>query len=648
MGLVELAVEGSGKKGARINMEALLRHDLDPQPPPQQSSGMAKKKARDRETVRSRQNRVQVPKPSRKTPLLKKNEELLATSSTNPAPKGPVVAPPAKRSTKYQPPKNSVPKTQSSKTLSNSSSLKTLTSTTSAVSNVSNSQNTHPGIPKFKNTKTVVKGKRPPEVKTSSSTNEQKYVTISESQLTQILNLVSQGIQVQQNSLQNLPQQAFPQPAPQQPQPSAVPVAQPTEKLAAQTTVAPDPSVPLEPEKEPAIVTRDELLETTQKAVPLAMKSSFLPYEAIPRGDVVDKERREQQLAWRRELEKQRDEDVIRKKKEKEEYEKHKKIDHHLDQKAQSEYKSSIKIIHASVPDSVATGSAENGTGISPRMGGTQPLSMQSSFHPSANVSNVESLDQQRKDQQLAWRRELEKQRDEDLARKKEAKERDQKLKLIDHHLHQPDQNYQKPSIKLIQDNPNHQDHISSLGSFQSAVDQLHGTHVGDTGHHRNMNALKDPAELERLEKLRKQHAETERDLQLQIEEKKRARQSARGNDDDGEPWWVKQDRKIANANRRNQAQPAPQMPDRPIHTHQAHPPKQAELTVDVLHSKFDTDTTTTQLKGEPMVAPLKLEDLLENSRRSPSPQRNPQTAKKSAEAKQKTLLEQGSKSPSF
>ena len=41
------------------------------------------------------------------------------------------------------------------------------------------------------------------------------------------------------------------------------------------------------------------------------------------------------------------------------------------------------------------------------------------------------------------------------------------------------------------------------------------------------------------------------------------------------------------------------------------------------------------------MVAPLKLEDLLENSRRSPSPQRNPQTAKKSAKAKQKTLLEE-------
>jgi len=242
-----------------------------------------------------------------------------------------------------------------------------------------------------------VKGKRPPQIETNiSSTNiEQKYVTISETQLSQILNLVSQGIHVQQSALQA--PQVLPQPA-QQPVPVEQP--QPVEQVVAPQAV----------EVAPKVETRDELLEKSQKAVPLSMKSSFLPYEAVPRGDAVQKERREQQLAWRRELEKQRDEDALRKKKEKEEYAKQEQNDHHLTDQTQSDYKSSIRIFNQnanSAGGESATASVEN---ISPRIG-SQPLSMQSSFHPSGNVPNTESLDQQRKNQQLAWRRELEQQR---------------------------------------------------------------------------------------------------------------------------------------------------------------------------------------------------------------------------------------------
>ncbi|CBY11826.1 unnamed protein product [Oikopleura dioica] len=68
MGLIDLAFDGSGSKAARINMGALLRQDLDPQPPSRasQTQQMVKSKGKNRETVRSRQSRVQVPKPTRK------------------------------------------------------------------------------------------------------------------------------------------------------------------------------------------------------------------------------------------------------------------------------------------------------------------------------------------------------------------------------------------------------------------------------------------------------------------------------------------------------------------------------------------------------------------------------------------------------
>merc|ERR1712037_619248 len=127
-----------------------------------------------------------------------------------------------------------------------------------------------------------------PQTNNNSKIDEQKYVTISETQLSQILNLVSQGIQVQQGALQA--SQNPPQPAQQQQQQQA-PLEQPLPVLPVQQSVE-TPQAPAV--EEPKVETRDEILEKSQKAVPLSMKSSFLPYEAVPRGDGLQKERREQ------------------------------------------------------------------------------------------------------------------------------------------------------------------------------------------------------------------------------------------------------------------------------------------------------------------------------------------------------------------
>jgi hypothetical protein len=62
--------------------------------------------------------------------------------------------------------------------------------------------------------------------------------------------------------------------------------------------------------------------------------------------------------------------------------------------------------------------------------------------------------------------------------------------------------------------------------------------------------------------------------------------------------------------------------------------PAQPQVTVEVLHSAYDPSKIN--VKEEPAVAPLKLEDL--NSRRSPSPVR--QTAK-SMKPVPKTLLDE-------
>ena len=76
-------------------------------------------------------------------------------------------------------------------------------------------------------------------------------------------------------------------------------------------------------------MSRDEQLAESQKNIPLQMRSSFLPYEAVPR-DILAEQRKQKQMEWRRELEKQRRDDEERKKAQKDKEKKEMLPDHHL------------------------------------------------------------------------------------------------------------------------------------------------------------------------------------------------------------------------------------------------------------------------------------------------------------------------------
>ena len=76
-------------------------------------------------------------------------------------------------------------------------------------------------------------------------------------------------------------------------------------------------------------LSRDEQLAESQKLIPLQMRSSFLPYEAVPR-DILAEQRKQKQLEWRRELEAQRRDDEQRKKNLKDKEKKEMMPDHHL------------------------------------------------------------------------------------------------------------------------------------------------------------------------------------------------------------------------------------------------------------------------------------------------------------------------------
>ena len=60
--------------------------------------------------------------------------------------------------------------------------------------------------------------------------------------------------------------------------------------------------------------------------------------------------------------------------------------------------------------------------------------------------------------------------------------------------------------------------------------------------HHRNLNGLKDPEELRRIEVARERRMEHEESIRAQIEETKRLKQKEK--ESEKEPWWVLQDRR--------------------------------------------------------------------------------------------------------
>ena len=59
------------------------------------------------------------------------------------------------------------------------------------------------------------------------------------------------------------------------------------------------------PEPPKVHLSRDEQLKQSQAMIPLQMRSSFLPSEAVPR-DILAEQRKQKQMEWRKELEKQR------------------------------------------------------------------------------------------------------------------------------------------------------------------------------------------------------------------------------------------------------------------------------------------------------------------------------------------------------
>jgi len=174
------------------------------------------------------------------------------------------------------------------------------------------------------------------------------------------------------------------------------------------------------------------------------------------------------------------------------------------------------------------------------------PLQMRSSFLPYEAVPR-DILAEQRKQKQMEWRRELEKQRRDDEERKKTQKDKEKKEMLIDHHLFQsvtdfsqleePERPTDIPRLDLVRELST----VSARPDPKSTV--LPSTESSaDYNFHRRLNTLKDPEELRRLDEARQARLKHEQMIRDQIEENKRL--EAKKRSDDEEPWWVKQDRK--------------------------------------------------------------------------------------------------------
>jgi len=77
--LIDLAIDGSGRQKACINIGALLSQEgIEDVPMKNKNS-----KKPDRQTARTRANRVNVPRPKKNEPH-RPNEEILATSTKTP------------------------------------------------------------------------------------------------------------------------------------------------------------------------------------------------------------------------------------------------------------------------------------------------------------------------------------------------------------------------------------------------------------------------------------------------------------------------------------------------------------------------------------------------------------------------------------
>ena len=130
----------------------------------------------------------------------------------------------------------------------------------------------------------------------TKETTEDKFITLSEEQLTKLIGLVTT--------------QTTSQPVPGSDNPK--PISEPTiDKSLVLEDLAPVEALNQlqnkpPPEQPPKTrLSRDEQLKQSQAMIPLQMRSSFLPSEAVPR-DILDEQRKQKQMEWRKELEKQR------------------------------------------------------------------------------------------------------------------------------------------------------------------------------------------------------------------------------------------------------------------------------------------------------------------------------------------------------
>ena len=172
-----------------------------------------------------------------------------------------------------------------------------------------------------------------------NSTKNDQVITLTQDQLTKLLGMVVNSTET--NSIPVHPQQPVPMavqaPVPVQTAPETVPDdMEPVNALKILQNQNPENVNPLAnstlneiPKEQIRKLSRDEQLAESQKNIPLQMRSSFLPYEAVPR-DILAEQRKQKQMEWRRELEKQRRDDEERKKAQKDKEKKEMLPDHHL------------------------------------------------------------------------------------------------------------------------------------------------------------------------------------------------------------------------------------------------------------------------------------------------------------------------------
>ena len=171
-----------------------------------------------------------------------------------------------------------------------------------------------------------------------NSTQNDQVITLTQDQLTKLLGMVVNSTET--NSIPVHPKQPADQApvhVPTPPKMESVPDdIEPVNALKILQNQNPENVNPLAnstlneiPKEQIRKLSRDEQLAESQKNIPLQMRSSFLPYEAVPR-DILAEQRKQKQMEWRRELEKQRRDDEERKKAQKDKEKKEMLPDHHL------------------------------------------------------------------------------------------------------------------------------------------------------------------------------------------------------------------------------------------------------------------------------------------------------------------------------